>query len=92
MFAPLLARLVLALFVAPFLLLVGAMAFALAAAQAGEHAGVAAAAVVVGGLLLGLDRWLRAVAASFGDPGAADHAMLGQQSPHPSMVRRGRHE
>jgi hypothetical protein len=84
MIAPILARLVLALFVAPFFILVGAMAYALAASQAGEAVATVVLAAVLFGMLLALDRWLGAVARSFGERGDVDEAALGQWSTRPS--------
>ncbi len=61
MIAPLIARIVLAVFVAPFLLIAAACAFAMAAAQVGECAGVIAAATTAGAMLVALHHWLGAL-------------------------------
>ena len=66
MLGPLLARLVLIVFVSPFLIIIGAVAFAIGASEFGGQAGVVAAAIAVGGVLLALDWWLGAVSDVFG--------------------------
>ena len=92
MIAPLLARLVLAVFVTPFLLLTSAIIYALAASQAGEYVATVVMAAALLCMLLALDRWLGAVAASYGDRAAANHAAPGWQTVRPPAARRCRDE
>ena len=68
MIAAIAARVLLVIMLAPFVVLISALGYALAASQLGEWAAPPAGTLAAGMLLLGVDRWLGAVSRSFGPP------------------------